>query len=339
MSSKAILPYPNQMEALELECVVPDHSKMTAPGTVDLRDVLDPLDSSISFELTVSFDSEIVGAVVPEFERSDPAWLAGVIFSSPKSRIRRLVNLKRERGGVWRGAMELDLDEMFHSAHLVPVLYRAEPSDDAIGKGFAGHPGAKLASGPSVRVLFDHFAEAGENWFLMDWKFFSKEHTLKDRSDLLFFLEIENASSMPTLLLNEDIDGLKPLLQAPEGDSHQRRLRDAVGTSIAIQVGTQLSFHLLSRIAQEVSAGGTVVELQEVKESLMDWEREVLSFWASRIFSDEDNPEMEFLERASALANFGALQAQMADEIQRISKTGKSFEGIRELEKAAEGGD
>jgi len=324
-------PYPVNRYALRLSCSIDEGDSTTAPGTLYLRGPVEKGDEGAILELTVEWDPDaVLGVVLPSTEASEPPVAVGVVFRSVASRVRTMVTLDESGDGLFRGSLPIDFSEVFHSGTLEPVLFRVSNSAEAVESGRAGHLGARLAWGDPIRVLFDHFPEAGSSWLRLEWARFSEVAELEEFKDLLFKLDVDAPGELPVLRLNEGIDGLKQVLMEPSRNSHLRRLRDVVGTSISIQSGTELTLHVISRLlASQVSEGGSKPDPAELLEGLRDWERSVVAHWGPKLFAEHGEAAEEvFTEWASDPLRVTRLQGRVSVEMQRLSNASESFTGL-----------
>lgn len=334
MTVAEFFPYPVNRQALSISCSLDGKGQVAGPGPLDLRELVADGVEKVKIQCDVSFDADsVLGVVLPKEETESPPVMVSAILRSIPSRIRKQIPLKEMGPGEWTGSFELRLDEVFHSAHLEPVLYRRVESDVARKANRAAHPGAKLAWGQPLRILFDYFAESGSSWLKMEWVDFAAEPKLEQYKDLLFLLDLEAPGELPVLRLNQGIDSLKQILMEPNRNSNLRRLRDSVGSSISLQAGTQLSLHVTSTLmAAGLGDGVGEPNVAELKEGLRDWERDVVSHWAPKLFPElGDEAEAEFIRWSVDPGRLGQLQNRLGVEVQRLTGASKSFSGLVHL--------
>lgn len=281
---------------------------------------------SVDLKVSISTESALLD-LLPPGERDDPRVGVGVLFHSIPSRIRRLVSLEESGPLEWSGKLELDGDSLLNSATLEPVMYRLDESTETI-VGKAAHKAARIGWGPAIRFLFDYFPEPGSHWLKMEWVDFESEPALKDLKDLLFVLDVDAPGQLPVLRLNESIDGLKTILMAPNKNSHLRRLRDSVGSAIALQAGTQMSLHVTSRIFAAAKTDPDASP-EELIDELRGWEQEVVKYWSTKVFPETGASAItKFAEDASDSISLAGLNARLGIESQRLVDLRGSFGGL-----------
>lgn len=329
MPSRSFMPYPTY-EGLELTCEPAGFDPKTAPGTIDFRDIVQAGDDLPGMSLEVSMDSQYASGLIEPSEEWNSTVGAGVILYSVPSRIRRLIRLDPGTGFRWSGSLKLDSLDVFRSASLEPVLFRVRARKS--GGETASHMGARLAWGPSIGILFDHFPEPGQHWLRIEWADFQEHAQLEDRKDLLFALDLDASGEMPVLRLNKGVEGLQNALNAT-GSGDARRIRDAVGAMIAGPVNTQLVLHLTSTLVA-AAADSPEESPTDLIDNLQPWEQELARFWAERIYPEADESAVHELVR-DVLDPTGSqlLEDRLSAAAQRQATVPLAFAALNEVKR------
>lgn len=336
-STAQFLPY-STIKTLMLSCSSEKLVDLEAPGIIDLRSELGGGAGVVPLEMEIRFDHDIVTKLVfPSSELDDPPLAVGVVLNSIPSRVRRFIAFEPDSPGVWGGRVELRLRDFFHSATLDPVMFRGESAIASTQHGKAVHKAALLGTGPGFRVLFDHFAESGENWLRMEWADFEDSDVLRGFADLICFLDIQASGELPILYLNAGIDDLKQVLSVPSGNSHKARIRDSVGTSIMLYANNRLTNHVVNQISA-VSVSEPSRSSQECLDALAEWERQIVAYWSRTLFPDAGTTaSVRFVEDALDPVSSVDLSTRLAAEVQRLTELRARFDGLAKIRKSFEG--
>ena len=326
MSHVEFYPYPTAPDGLVLKCEVDRDEAVVEDHRVLLQGVPDGETVNLAAEVTIADD--VFDRVLPEPERGDPPVTLVVLVRSLSSRLRRAVSLTKTDGGAWTGTVELPKPDLYQAVEIEPVLARRSRGD---GDGYAGHPGARLAWGPPVKVEVDDLPVPAGGYLEVQWDDFrtSTRPRLKARPGLLYMLDTEQ--DPPMLWLNSGIEHFKAVAHARGPRGRNIRVRDATFDTIVSQVWTSLVSVVIARLAAAMTAEP---EADAALESLTDWETRVVHFWAQGLVPEagsKGEAVRELAERAGTPELLADLHERIGAAVQEQARTAYAFRGLIRL--------
>jgi hypothetical protein len=254
--------------------------ELTASRAFRLTDDLPP-----SGRLTLAVESKIPEdarlTAFPEAERRAAPSQVLLVVRSGSSRIRLAATLTEAEPNTFGGSVELPGSILHGELEAFVALVRT--SDGHPHAGFASHKGAILGTSEIVKVqLEEPPSPPGGHLEIAYEDFRSSPNALRrNNSDRMFALDME--AEMPKLWLNESIPELVKVTQSRARRGVPRRIRDATFDTIVVQTWTSLISSAVAALAISLTDD---VEYSEAVDSLDDWQRRVLHFWAPRLYPE-----------------------------------------------------
>jgi hypothetical protein len=322
MSRTEFFPYPVAESALRLDYQLQSEQLQVEHGRILATGVPEP--DSLKLSLMVEMDEGTYERVLPTSELPDPPVDVMVSVRSIQSRERRTVPMNYKDGG-WRGVFDVPKRELYGELLLEPALVRNKPGSDG---GFAEHRGAVLATGDPVKVIVDEPPLTAGGFIEIKWENFRTcgRPVLEARPRHLYLLDTDHDT--PILWLNEDVRELKPVLHATGPRGYNLRVRDAMFDTIVSQVWTSLASLAFTSLALVIRENEEDDEIDPI-DLLPEWQRQVIGFWAPRMFSLS---RQEAIERVKEIAPNRASLPELVDllsaAVQVQAGTRRAFEGL-----------
>jgi hypothetical protein len=260
--------------------------------------------------------------VLPPEERQNPPTDLKLVCRSEQSRVRGAYNLAGDglagtaelefRRGQWRGKVELQ----------AVVIRTRRASRDL--PGYAFERGALLASS-SIKALYIDRPEVPGDHLEVRWEKFSV--TTRAPKEHLFALDV--SGERPVIYLNEDVQGLRNVLDSTGTRGAKARVRDAINFMVAHQVWTSLLGIALAHLA-EVYHGSPDNEPEDQLQELAEWEKRVLRDWLPYLYSDQTEHEAleSLVKDSSGPEGWRHLMCRVPQAIQDRLRTNRAFEGL-----------
>jgi hypothetical protein len=286
-------------------------------------------DLSLGRALHLSVEARVAPAafsvVFPEDERTHPPARLLLVVRSASSRLRRGVDLTRVDTDKYVGETDLRCSDI--SGFLEASVFLIRSAARGSTRSFATHTGAILAESPSLVIELEeprfppggHLDVAFENFAT------STNPVRRAHPRQLFAIDTEGDA--PKIWLNEGVRQLAAVLTTRARRGSIRRVRDATYETIVTQAWTSLIGTAFGNLAVAL---GHDVEYQEALESLEEWQRSTLTFWAPKLYPGLDDSEaMQTVCRAAqAREGHGAFFERVTLSVQEWADSANVFDGL-----------
>jgi hypothetical protein len=259
--------------------------------------------------------------LAPE-ERHDPPTEIKLLCSSEQSRVRKAYNLAGD-GLVGTAELEFRREQWRGKVELQAVVIRTRRARGDVSD-YAFERGALLASS-QVKALYFDYSEVPGDHLEVRWEKFSvsgrgpKEH--------LFALEV--SGERPVVYLNEDVQGLRNVLDSTGTRGAKARVRDAINFMIAHQVWTSLLGIAFAQLA-EVYRSSPDDTPEDLLQELVEWENRALRDWLPRLYADQTEHQRlkSLLNDLRAPDGWCSLMCRVSQAIQDRLQTYRGFDGL-----------
>lgn len=248
----------------------------------------DPEWSTLAFKLKASLPEGELSRVLPK--TSDPAEDLTLLVSMAckKAKYRHGVTLEWMGEGKWVGDVSLRKRDVRGTVRLRPMLVRstALPSPKAGGDapGSPVKPGMMVAMGDPISLYVDEPQNLFETPIEVKWdKFATSDNTWRENHESDVF-HLEPHGTLPTLTMNEGIDGLRRLLDSEGNDGPDAALRDITAVMVAQSVWLQLAVAAFGAVDFDEETGEAQLPMEA-------WQRDVVKTLLPRMYPRQDEGE------------------------------------------------
>lgn len=263
--------------------------------------------TALSFNLTASMPEEELSRVLSS--TSDPGEDAALVVSMAckATKFRHGIRLDWGDDGSWYGDAILRRADVEGGLRLRPLLVRstAVPTEDEgrAGTRIAQEPGMVIGMGEPVSLHVDERQSIVDTPIDVKWDSFTRSANewRSDHDSDVYHLEPHG--EVPTLWVNEDITGLRALLESEVDEGPEAALRDTTAVMIAQSVWIQLAVAAFAEVDFDERTG-------EAELPTGSWQRDVVTTLLPRMYPGNDEDEQLRL-LASDFADPDGIQSVM----------------------------
>lgn len=256
--------------------------------------------------------------LLPEAERVDPPWEVVLVSKCTEAKWRKRVELKKEpNSDRWTGGVTVTRDEVRGAMNLQAFLVRTSTREED-DSGFARRKNARLASSPVWTVYFDDPQMPSGGGMEFFWKSFEEEKNLPESDRHVYYVDLSD--DPPTVYLNEDVQGLKPILHSEATRGSQAAIRNVIEDSLGQSVWITLAVDsILSRREKDMEDRVPV-----------QWKENVFQRFEENLYSlDIDAPDEDIRDPEAAGEVLQSLARSVQSRVNIRKSTDKLIDELR----------
>lgn len=248
----------------------------------------DPPWGTLGFKMHASLPEQELKRVLPD--TSDPAEDLTLLVSlaCKKAKYRHGVTLEWTGDGTWVGDVSLRKQDVQGTVRLRPMLVRStalpSPKGDGGTSGSPVEPGMMVAMGDPISLYVDEPQNLFDTPIEVRWDVFATSENSWRKAHKSDVFHLEPHGTLPTLTINEGIEGLRRLLDSEGGDGPDAALRDITAVSIAQSVWLQLAVVAFGAVDFDEDTGEAELPTEA-------WQRDVVETLLPRMYPGPDEEQ------------------------------------------------